>query len=81
MLHLNPCCGILVLERNPEKMTPPAIHEFRLRIEHASAAPERQTEIQTEMLTEYSMIFRRLSPEVGVWEKYDGRRKKHKEVL
>jgi hypothetical protein len=62
-------------------MTPPAIHEFRLRLEHSKADAERRSEIQTEMLTEYGMVFRPLSPEVGVWEKYDGRRKKHKEVV
>lgn len=61
-------------------MTPPAIHEFRLRIEHASAETERRKEIQAEMLAEFGLLFRALSPEVGVWEKYDGRRKKHKET-
>lgn len=61
-------------------MTPPSIHEFRLRVEHASASPERRVEIQSELRAEFNLIFRSLSPEVGVWEKYDGRRKNHKEV-
>ena len=61
-------------------MTPPGIHEFRLRVEHASASPERRVEIQKELFADFNIIFRPLSPEVGVWETYDKRRKAHKEI-
>ena len=49
-------------------MTPPSIYEFRLRIEHASASPERRAEIRAELLSEFDIAFRELSENVGVWE-------------
>jgi hypothetical protein len=59
----------------------PLISEFRLRVEHASASPERRSEIQSELLNEFNLIYRALSPDVGVWEKCGKRRKSHKEVM